>query len=156
MENQETARQVVGWAFTLVPCIFLYVLGKWYRDLSKTQLPARTQGVVTSSNVSGVAPYASVNSVWTPRIEYSYSVNGREYTSCQIGLVDVYYAKFIAKLLYSRYTEGAIVTVHYDPEKPNTCALHPNSWKFIVGSLIVFVLVFPLIGILALFGRIGQ
>ena len=156
MENQETVRQVVGWAFTIFPCIFLYVFGKWYRNLSRTQLPAQTQGVVTSSNLSGVAPHASANSVWTPRIEYSYAVDGRDYSSSQIGLVEVYYAKFIARWLYSKYTEGASVTVHYDPKRPKKCALHPHSWKFIVGALILFALVFPLIGILALSGKIGQ
>jgi hypothetical protein len=156
MDNQDTARQVVGWAFTLVPCIFLYVFGRWYRNLSTNHLAAQTQGVVKSSNMSGVTPHASANSVWTPRIVYSYSVNGREYYSSQIGLVDVYYARFIAKMLYSKYTEGASVTVHYDPKNPKTCALHPNSWKFIVGGMILFTLVFPLIGVLALLGKIGQ
>jgi hypothetical protein len=48
-------------------------------------------------------------------------------TARQIGLVDVYHAKFIARLLYSRYTEGTPVTVHHDPKKPKGCALYPNS-----------------------------
>jgi hypothetical protein len=156
MDNQDTTRQVVGWAFTLAPFIFLYVFGRWYRNLSKNHLSAQTQGVVKSSNMSGVAPRESANSVWTPRVVYSYSVDGREYTSSQIGLVDVYYAKFIARMMYFKYTEGAIVTVHYDPKKPKTCALHPNSWKFIVGGMILLTLVFPFIGVLALLGKIGQ
>jgi hypothetical protein len=156
MESQDTARQIVGCAFILVPSIFLYIFGKWYWRLSKTRFSAQTQGFVTSSNISSVSPHASANSVWTPRIKYRYSVSGRDYTSSQIGLVDVYYAKFIARWLYSRYTEGASVTVHYDPNSPKTCALHPNSWRFIVGAMILFVLVFPLIGMLALLGKLGQ
>lgn len=156
MDNQETARLAVGWVFTLVPCVFLYIIGRWYRDLSKNRLSAQTQGVVKSSNMSGVTLHTSANSVWTPRIIYSYSVNGKNYVSSQIGLVEVYYAKFIARLLYSKYTEGTPVTVYYDPKMPKTCALHPHSWKYIVGGIILFILVFPLIGILALLEIIGQ
>lgn len=43
-----------------------------------------------------------------------------------------------------------------DPKKPKTCALHPNSWKFIVGGMILVAFVFPLIGVLALLGKIGH
>jgi len=156
MTDQETARQAVGWAFILGSTIFIYIFGKWYWQLSKIRLTAQTSGVVTESNMSEVTPSASANSVWTPRIKYSYSVEGREYTSSQIGLIDVYYAKFIARMLYSKYTEGARVTVYYDPKKPKTCALHPNSWKFIISTMMLFILLFPLIGILALFGKLGQ
>ncbi|MBK1884521.1 DUF3592 domain-containing protein [Luteolibacter pohnpeiensis] len=156
MEDQEAARQVVGWVFILVPIIFVYKFGKWYRELSKVSLSARTQGVITSSNLSSVMTHSAANSVWSPRIKYSYSVDGREYSSSRIGLIHVYWAKFLAKLIYAKYTLGAEVTVHYDAHKPTTCALEPNSWRILVGALVLFALIFPLLGILALSGIIGQ
>jgi hypothetical protein len=62
--------------------------------------------------------------VWSPRIEYRYSVAGRDYRSSHVAYgAIVSGGKAMADKIVARYPQGQAVVVHYDPANPALAVL---------------------------------
>lgn len=61
---------------------------------------------------------------YTPRVTYTYSVSGREFTSDRIGVVTTSYgSRSKADAISSRYPKGGTIQVHHDPKDPSSAYL---------------------------------
>ena len=66
---------------------------------------------------------------YNPEIEYTYTVNGREYTSNVImfgGVIGGRFSKMYRRYI-ERYPEGSFAKVYYDPAKPENAVLEPGE-----------------------------
>jgi hypothetical protein len=92
------------------------------------------------------------NTHYQPDIAYSYSVEGKKYTSSKISVgeppLDNNVSK--AKKVQAKYPVGKEVTVWYDPELPESSSLEPGikSGDIMLASIAA---IFFLVGILALY-----
>jgi hypothetical protein len=123
-----------------------------------------TKGAVVSSEVVviGISNWEG----WHPRVSYRYSVDGKDYVSNDIEVIDLgngntdYYAQRVVE----KYPPGEQLEVHYDPDNPAVALLESGipdndifiSLGFVVGAAggvaLVFVGLFCICG-LATWGR---
>jgi hypothetical protein len=65
--------------------------------------------------------------VWSPLVEFSYRVGGRDYHGARIAFgAAVSGGRALAEATVARYPTGAAVTVHYDPANPSFAVLEPR------------------------------
>ncbi|HEX9558578.1 MAG TPA: DUF3592 domain-containing protein [Reyranella sp.] len=65
--------------------------------------------------------------VWSPVVEYSYGVDGRNYHSSRLAFGgDVASSRAFADEIVARYPVGHEVTVHFDPANPSFAVLEPR------------------------------
>lgn len=74
------------------------------------------------------------STIYTPAVEYTYTVHGNEYRGRQIRLgLTVEGSSVFAEKTVARYPEGASVVVHYDPANPSNAALEgPGGYPWIM------------------------
>lgn len=82
-----------------------------------------------------------------PRVVYTYSVDGKDYTSERISFASGYRAKEVDAVL-SRYSAGQTVPVHYQPERPSEAVLEPGSGPHVTAQIRILVICFVLIVVL--------
>lgn len=85
-----------------------------------------------------------------PRITYSYSVNGKSFTSQRISFAGGYRPKETDEIL-SRYPSGSDVTVAYAPDKPAEATLETGANKQVTAQLRMLLIFFVLIVLLNVF-----
>ncbi len=107
-------------------------------DLAETRSAARwptAQGTVLSSRAeprrtlssAGGSGSGQAVTVWSPLVEYSYSVGERAYHGSRIAFgPEVSGGRELADAAVARYPAGAAVTVHYDPSNPSHATLETN------------------------------
>ncbi|MFI4999421.1 MAG: DUF3592 domain-containing protein [Reyranellales bacterium] len=80
--------------------------------------------------------------VWSPLVEYSYRVGGRDYHGARIAFGPAVSAgRDLADSIAGRYPEGATVTVHYDPANPSQSTLETHvafAWISLVVTAAFF------------------
>jgi hypothetical protein len=65
--------------------------------------------------------------VWSPVVEYSYQVNGRDHYSSRISFgADFAADRALAEKTVARYPAGSVATVYYDPANPSSAVLEPR------------------------------
>jgi hypothetical protein len=65
--------------------------------------------------------------VWSPLVEFSYRVGGRDYHGARIAFgAAVSGGRDLAEATVARYPTGAAVTVYYDPANPSFAVLEPR------------------------------
>jgi hypothetical protein len=65
--------------------------------------------------------------VWSPLVEFSYRVGGRDYHGARIAFgAGVSGGRDLAEATVARYPAGSAVTVHYDPANPSSAVLEPR------------------------------
>ncbi len=85
----------------------------------------------------------TTRTAYMPIVEYSYSVGGRDYLSRSVWAdTEVSGSRGYAEKIAAKYQTGAVVVVHYDPEKPQRAALETGGgwvhWLMLVLALIAF------------------
>ena len=80
--------------------------------------------------------------VWSPLVEYTYQVAGREYHGARIAFGPlVSGGRELAESTIAPYPVGATVTVHYDPANPSQATLRTRvafAWPALVITLAFF------------------
>jgi hypothetical protein len=116
----------------------------------------KTRGCIISSEVIDCYSNNHSRTIYTPRVTYTYSVNGREYRSHQVSAGDVGSSdKTQAEAVVRKYVPNMEVEVFYDPHGPDRAMLEPG---FRIASLLILVVggTFAVASILGLLGIIGQ
>ena len=148
MVNQETARYVVGCVFCTVPFVFYVHLIYLYNYYKKRTPTGFTHGVISKIGVERASIAKYCNRVYTGLVEYEYVVNGKQYASSAIGLIDIYGLQFFAKLALRKYHIGDDVIIFYDPKNPGHAVLKPTSWKMLIFLMLIFLSIGQALGIL--------
>lgn len=106
-----------AWLFGAVFLLYgIYVIGAYW---SATRWPVTTGAVGESEVVSG-----SESSEF-PRVIYTYSVDGRKFTSSRISPW-VISTNARAAAIVAKYPVGKSVSVSYDPDRPERSLLEPE------------------------------
>ena len=82
---------------------------------------------------------------YSPKLRYSYSVGGTEYSSDKIafGYGKTFNSELAALASIQKYSQGSMVTVYYNPENPNEAVLERKNERQIwglVGGILLIVL----------------
>lgn len=137
------------------------------RQSARTRSWPTTQGTIRSSRVTSReapalqtetsydddAPAPAPRILYSPQVEYTYTVEGQRYTGTELTLDSVEVSnKQHAQAHAARYAPGRPVTVFYDPEDPSRALLEPGvhstSWAipaagaaclFVTGAFYLFV-----------------
>lgn len=115
-----------------------------FKNANETKSWPVTQGTVTASEVAGSIKY-------NPSVNYTYSVNGTEYSSNQIGTMNFRTKnKSVAEEVVAKYQAGAAVEVHYNSKNPSDAYLEPGTETghfllLLIGILVLSVPVFSLV-----------
>jgi hypothetical protein len=97
-----------------------------------------TTGTITASDIKKVVFRRQ------PQITYSYSVNGKPYTSQRVSFAGGYKPKEVDPVL-ARYPVGAEVIVAHDPQNPAEAALETGSNKQFTAQVRILLICFVLI-----------
>lgn len=122
----------------------------WPNTIGRITRSSSTIGYATSSR-GGRHPF------YKPQITTVYTVNGRSYRTRRLRLVEpegVIFAVHIKRLL-AQYPVGRRVTVYYDPDDPATGVLHRGMRLWIALIVIPLVIIFIVVGILAVLHTLG-
>jgi len=102
------------------------------------------EGRVTSSEIEHSTD-SEGDDDYTPRVSYTYQVNGLSYENFTIKFGETTYSSERTALeILARYPIGAAVTVHYDPSNPDRAVLEAgvSGGSYIVLSVgLIFVVV---------------
>ncbi len=131
----------------LVGLYLIHFSGKTLLEAYQSTGWSSTEGVVLSSKIAllSVIDRSRRNPIPIARVEYSYTVAGKTYTSTRISLND--YGSNIKgqqKKIINGYPEEATVKVFYDPQKPGNAILEhrtPFVYYFGLGGGIIFTLI---------------
>ena len=81
---------------------------------------------------------------WLPRVAYSYSVDGKPYSSERISFAAGYRPKEVDAVL-SRYSVGQTVPVSYSPTAPQEAVLEPGSGPHVTATMRILIICFVLL-----------
>jgi len=81
---------------------------------------------------------------WLPRIAYSYSVEGKPYSSERISFASAYRPKDVEAVL-NRYAVGQTVPVRYSGNNPTEAVLEPGSNRQVTAQIRMLVICFVLL-----------
>jgi len=88
------------------------------------------------------------NDMYSANVNYDYVVDGKQFNCAGIRTVDgSTSSQSSVKKTLKKYAEGTKVTVHYDPEFPNSAVLEPGT-GFLFGLLLKLPLLFCIISVL--------
>jgi hypothetical protein len=109
----------------------LFLLSNRRDAMKAARWPTATGTVLSSKSVSRrvLAPGRGnvTMEVWSPLVEFSYRVGGRDYHGARIAFgAAVSGGRDLAEATVARYPTGSAVTVHYDPANPSFAVLEPR------------------------------
>ena len=115
--------------------MLLFFIASWRLSRRAADWPL-ARGTVLSSGTETLEKHSNGRRTVThaPAIEYAYRVNDVDYVSRQIKLgVTMAASPSYAAGVASRYPEGAVIDVHYDPANPSNAALeNPTGTRWFV------------------------
>jgi len=143
----------MGWPFTVV--YSLLIIGAIYftwvvvpENLNRHNWP-KVMGEITSSEViqrQRRNKTGDVIKVFSAKVNYQYSVDGKDYQQQAIILADHHTDKHIKKAIHSDYAVGAKRNVYYNPNQPNVGTLEPYMTD---DHIAIAIFLFTSIGIMA-------
>jgi len=130
------------------------------------QMSAKAQQSLTWPSTSGQIAHAAVlyqtrgagddeNPTYKADVSYRYKVNGINYSSSRIAIVDFSSSQARARSIVTRYPDGATVQVYYNPADHSEAVLEPgsgtgNTFLYVMGGVFAvcggFLLVMSLLG----------
>jgi hypothetical protein len=108
------------------------IIGYYLTQLDKKSSSwPKTSGYIIHSSVSEKIDDENDKITYHPEIVFSYSVYGKKYTSDKRGIAirTDFHDKLSADSIANLYTEGSLVTVHYNPNKHSFAVLETGSGK---------------------------
>jgi hypothetical protein len=133
------------WVYLVVTLVAIVWLS-WHYTLAveSTRWP-HVQGRVLKSWAEKTD---SEYSYYSPRVEYTYSVDGVRHSSTTVRLIgDRSMRRSRAERVAASYKVGDTVEVWYDPNKPTRATLQPGGARWLLASLIVVSVVGPLLAL---------
>ncbi|WP_346854458.1 DUF3592 domain-containing protein [uncultured Draconibacterium sp.] len=139
----------------LFACVFFVAGFLAYQHLTKpiaeeaeaSKSWPQVQGVISFSELNKTRD-SDGNDMYSASVQYSYSVDGKEYSGSNIRTVDGQTSvKGSVKKTLKKYETGTSVSVYYDPEFPNTAVLEPGT-GFLFGMLLKLPLLFCIVSVL--------
>jgi hypothetical protein len=130
---------------------FIYLGVSFRKDAQDSLGWPKTDGAVQSSTVirsDGVGP---ASNHYKPGVEYSYSVEGKQYSGEDMVIGPTGTLPWLAKKEAEQYPVGSRVQVYYNPEDHSEAVLKPGVTKSINGTIAVGVVI-VVAGIAQLFG----
>lgn len=113
------------------------------------------EGTITRSELAKSRD-SDGNTMYSANVNYDYIVDGKQYDGSSIRVVDgTTSVKSGVKKTVRKYKEGSSVTVHYDPEFPNTAVLEPGT-GLLFGLLLKLPLLFCVVSVLMVFASIKR
>jgi len=120
--------------------------------------------IIHSAMASSTSPQGKTT--YSPDIQFTYQVNGRDYQSNQVGVEPGPGASSssdpsAASEIVARYPVGTVVTVYYKPSKPALGVLQPGVskvtwWLLEAGGFFIFIgACFVLAGLIRTFFGVG-
>lgn len=104
-----------------------------------------TAAIVVASSIDTTQSTVSSSTKYSPRISYTYYLNGQKYTSDRIDFGGKTSSNFsYAKNIVSRYPLNGDIEIRYNPRKPTEAVLEAAvGWGFFIslGLGLVFLLV---------------
>ena len=137
--------RIFGLILIIIGPIFLLVsLAMWQhaKDLKNwktAQARVIRSDVETSTKLAGHRPGRMAKIYdYTPRIEYTYTVDGERFSDDNIGPSGLTsYSRSDAEQWTRKYPLGSTITIHYSPSKPDWSAIVPTKNTF--GNAFLFV-----------------
>lgn len=113
----------------------------WLQTSGKV-LSARavSRRVRTAESRAGAAPGADENIRNFAEIRYEYHVDGRRYAGSRVSIGEDLGDHDVEETL-RRYPRGSVVTVFYNPEKPDEAVLERGAPEGVWGTMILFIVV---------------
>ncbi len=113
------------------------------------------QGTVNSS-ILNIKKNNEGKIMYSPNVQYTYSVDGKVYHGTNIRMVDgSTNIKQSVKKQLEKYKAGTSVEVFYDPEFPNSAVLEPGA-GLLFGMLLKLPLLFCMVSVLMVLGLIKR
>lgn len=134
-------------------CVFLFVFYLYARQAAETRQWHEANATIVSSGVRSFTvrrdePKNTVRGLrrwrtgFMPVVEYAYSVNGEDYSSRSIYPdTEVSGDAAYAQRIVDRYDPGDVVTILYDPNRPQRAALELGGsfyWLYLLGAVLAF------------------
>ena len=134
-------------------CVFLFVFYLFARQAAEVRRWHETTATIVSSGVRSFSVLRDEpkktfggrsrrRTGYMPIVEFAYSVNGEDYSSRSIYPdTEVSGDAAYAQRIVDRYEPGDVVTILYDPERPQRAALEPGGrlyWLALVGAVVAF------------------
>lgn len=122
-------------------------------SLSWTTVPGLVGSAIVASTGSGDFEEASW---YEPRVNYTYTIAGREYAGARISFGRMQFSsKKKADAVIAKYPAGATVSIAYDPQDPQNSVLdratRPPAVSFWTGFAGVMTVIVALLGVGMLF-----
>ena len=127
--------------FAVAAVMMVLILLAHYRQALVAKRWPIVKGTIVSSTVGSRRIVMSGSTqrsmtVWSPVVEYVYSVDGREHHGARIAFGGkLAGGQSLAEAVTARYPEGGAVTVCYDPRNPSFAVLEPRialAWPALV------------------------
>jgi hypothetical protein len=131
--------------FILFLLIFLgwFIVGSigFYKAIASKNWPT-TLGTVVSSEV--VRP-SGKNTKYEAKVVFTYSVDGKEYTSKKLKATAARGTSDWSRSMVSEFPAGTVVKVHYNPKKPNIALILPglqkdNFWMTLLPLMVILLI----------------
>ena len=136
-------------SFGLIGGIFLLLFGSYVKEDNQSKKWPSVPGKIISARVQKGKVYVShgYQTRYTPKITYSYSVNGAEYEGDRLGNgIFISRSRDSAKSWARKYPAHMVVTVYYNPDDPGKSVLEPvnsyNIFGVIAGGLLCLIAFF--------------
>ncbi|WP_321344191.1 DUF3592 domain-containing protein [uncultured Draconibacterium sp.] len=114
-----------------------------------------TRGEITLSELNKTRNNEGKD-MYSASVQYDYTVDGKTYNSSGIRTLDgSTSSKSSVKKTLRKYANGTSVTVHYDPEFPNSAVLEPGT-GLLLGVLLKLPLLFCVLAVLMVFNLVKR
>jgi hypothetical protein len=137
-----------------LPSVWLSLDLYHYAQGSQSSDWPSTDGTILSSRVTSVSEKG--HSRYTPRVDYSFTVSGKEFESNRITFRTLSASREDALHIANRFLKGETVQVYYNPNDPSKSVLMPGSGSFWRPGTVISVGLLLVFGGLAAYARFGK
>lgn len=96
------------------------------RDAFAAQDWPTVTGTVTASNITESTDDEG-DTTYAAKIRYAYTVGQQEYSATRVSMGDISTSDYdYIEAIYQRYPHGKVITVYYDPDRPDRALLEPG------------------------------
>ncbi len=149
MDNDSPKTVIAVFVFFISLLLAWFIFGAvgFFKAVASHHWPT-TNGTVVSAQV--IRP-SGKSTKYIAEIGYTYQIGGKEYSSKNYKATSARGTSGWAKQVVDQHPVGSVVTVHYNPDKPEEAVIEPG-----LQSDNYFMTIVPLMAILLLLGTLFQ
>ncbi|GAB4284063.1 MAG: hypothetical protein Kow0029_30470 [Candidatus Rifleibacteriota bacterium] len=148
---EKVLKQVGLFAFLGSLIVFVYTINLGFQTSRQSKWPT-VEGVVLKADFEKIKVESRASSnnpdivqdkyIWKPHFEYTYQVNGKQYTSSQISTFDPTCEDESQVLDLKRLiSRNRTVVVYYNPDRPEISVINPfpslvSAWILLIVSVV--------------------